>query len=104
MLHYKLPVLAFRFGDFTYITDAKTVSEEEKDKIKGTKVLIVNALRKEPHLSHFTLDEALAFIEELKPERAYLTHISHLFGTHSEIEDLLPENVFVAYDGMEIEL
>jgi len=104
VLHYKLPVLAFRFGDFTYITDAKTVSEEEKDKIKGTKVLIVNALRKEPHLSHFTLDEALAFIEELKPERAYLTHISHLFGTHSEIEDLLPENVFVAYDGMEIEL
>jgi len=104
VMHYKLPVLAFRIGDFTYITDAKTVSEEEKAKIKGSKTLIVNALRKEEHISHFNLKEALAFIEEMKPERAYLTHISHLFGKHEDIEAELPANVFVAYDGLKIEI
>ncbi len=104
VMHYKMPVLGFRFGDFTYITDAKTVEECEREKIRGTKILVVNALRKEEHLSHFTLDEALAFIRDINPEKAYLTHISHLFGTHEEITKLLPENVFVAYDGLTIEL
>lgn len=102
VLHYKLPVLGFRFGDFTYITDAKTISEVEKEKVKGTKTLIVNALHRSKHISHFNLEEALAFIDEIKPEKAYLTHISHLFGRHSEIELTLPENVFVAYDGLKI--
>jgi len=104
VMHYKMPVLAFRLGDFTYITDAKTVSEEEKLKIKGSKTLIVNALREQEHISHFNLIEALAFIEEMNPERAYLTHISHLFGKHEEIEKRLPDNVFVAYDGLKIEI
>lgn len=104
VMHYKMPVLGFRIGDFTYITDAKTISAEEKEKIKGSKILIVNALRKEEHISHFNLEEALAFIDEIKPEQAYLTHISHLFGTHQEISDLLPPNIYPAYDGLTFEL
>lgn len=102
VMHYKLPVLGFRFGDFTYITDAKTISETEKEKVKGTKTLIVNALHRSTHISHFNLEEALAFIEEIKPDKAYLTHISHLFGRHSEVEMILPENVFLAFDGLKI--
>lgn len=102
VLHYKLTVLGFRFGDFTYITDAKTISDTEKEKVKGTKTLIVNALHRSTHISHFNLEEALAFIDEIKPEKTYLTHISHLFGRHSEIELTLPENVFLAYDGLKI--
>lgn len=104
VLHYKLPVLGFRIGDFAYITDAKTVSTEERLKLRGTKILIVNALRKEAHISHFNLEEALAFIEDIAPEQAYLTHISHLFGTHEEIEKSLPLNVRVAYDGLELNM
>ncbi len=104
VMHYKMPVQAFRIEDFTYITDAKTVSEEERAKIRGTKVLVVNALRREEHISHFNLEEALAFIEDIQPEKAYLTHISHLFGKHADIEKELPENVFVAYDGLRIEM
>ena len=102
VLHYKLPVLGFRIGDFTYITDAKTVSTEERKKIKGTKILIINALRRKPHLSHFNLDEALAFIKEIGPEKAYLTHISHLFDTHENMSKELPDGVFAAYDGLQI--
>lgn len=104
VMHHRLPVLGFRFNDFTYITDAKTVSENERKKIIGTKILIVNALRREEHISHFNLEEALMFIKEVAPERAYLTHISHLFGTHQEIEKLLPDNVFAAHDGMKFEI
>lgn len=104
VMHYKLPVQAFRIEDFTYITDAKTVTEEERKKIRGTKVLVVNALRKQEHISHFNLEEALEFIEDINPEVAYLTHISHLFGRHKDIEKELPENVFVAYDGLRIEM
>lgn len=104
VMHYKMPVLGFRFEDFTYITDAKTISCEEREKIRGTKILVVNALRKEAHISHFNLEEALAFIEDISPERAYLTHISHLFGTHEEIEKLLPDNVYVAFDGLVIDM
>lgn len=103
VMHYFMPVLGFRIGDFAYITDAKTVSSKEIEKLKGVKVLIVNALRKEPHISHFNLEEALRFIQEVKPEKAYLTHISHLFGTHQEIESELPENVFAAYDGLKFD-
>lgn len=102
VLHYKLPVLGFRIEDFTYITDAKTISQEEREKIRGTKVLVINALRREEHLSHFNLEEALAFIDDIKPEKAYLTHISHLFGKHRDIKKDLPENVKVAYDGLKL--
>lgn len=104
VMHYKMPVLGFRIGDFTYITDAKTISKEEKAKISGSEILVVNALRKEEHISHFNLEEALAFIAEMKPKKAYLTHISHLFGTHEEILALLPPNVYPAYDGLTFEL
>ena len=104
VMHYKMPVFGFRLDDFTYITDAKTISSKEKEKVKGTKILIVNALHRSEHLSHFNLEEALAFIAEINPERAYLTHVSHLFGKHQEIEASLPPNVFVAYDGMTIQL
>ena len=102
VMHYKLPVLGFRIGDLTYITDAKTIADKEKEKIKGSKTLIVNALRKEPHMSHFNLEEALEFIKEISPEKAYLTHISHLFDTQNNIEAQLPEGVFAAYDGLKI--
>ncbi|NVK66196.1 MAG: MBL fold metallo-hydrolase [Flavobacteriales bacterium] len=104
VMHYKMPVLGFRIGDFTYITDAKTVAEEEKAKIYGTEILVVNALRITEHISHFNLEEALAFIAEINPKKAYLTHISHLFGTHEEISEMLPPNVFAAYDGLTFEI
>ncbi len=104
VMHYKMPVLGFRIGDFTYITDAKTVAEEEKAKIYGTEILVVNALRITEHISHFNLEEALEFIAEINPKKAYLTHISHLFGTHEEISDMLPPNVFAAYDGLTFEI
>lgn len=104
VMHYKMEVFGFRIGDFAYITDAKTVANEEIDKLKGVKVLIVNALRKEPHISHFNLDEALAFIERVAPDKAYLTHISHVFGTHDEIESELPATIAVAYDGLELSI
>lgn len=100
--HYKLQVFGYRFNDFAYLTDVKTVAYEEREKLKGLKVLVVNALRIEEHVSHFSLQEALEFIEELKPERAYLTHISHLLGFHEEVSKKLPENVFLAYDTLTI--
>ncbi len=103
VMHYKMPVFGYRINDFTYITDAKTIAPAEIEKVKGTKVLIVNALHRSAHISHFNLEEALAFIALIQPEKAYLTHISHLFGKHHEIEESLPKNVFVAYDGLEIE-
>ena len=102
VMHYKLPVLGFRINDFTYLTDAKTVNETEREKIRGTKVLIVNALQRESHISHFTLSEALAFIKDINPEKAYLTHISHKLGLHDEVLAELPENVELAYDGLQI--
>lgn len=104
VMHYMLPVQGFRISDFTYITDAKTIADEEIEKAKGSKVLVLNALRLQEHISHFNLEQALDMIEVMQPEHAYLTHISHLFGTHSEIEKMLPENVFVAYDGLKIDL
>lgn len=104
VMHYKMPVLGFRIGNFTYITDANYISEEEKEKVKGSKVLVLNALRQEPHISHFNLEEALALIEELKVDQAYLTHISHLMGKHDDISKLLPDNVALAYDGLVIDM
>ena len=104
VMHYRLPVLGFRIGEFTYITDAKTISSKERDKVKGTKILIVNALHQSKHISHFNLQEALEFIADINPETAFITHISHLFGTHKDIAALLPDNVFPAYDGLTIEI
>jgi len=103
VMHYKLPVLGFRIGDFAYITDAKTVSDEERAKIKHVDILIVNALHKYPHVSHFNLEEALAFIADIQPKQAFLTHISHLFGKHEDIIPQLPSNVSLLYDGMNFE-
>lgn len=100
--HYLMPVLGFRINNFTYITDAKTIDLKEIDKIKGTEVLVINALRIESHPAHFNLDEALQLIDLIKPKEAYLTHISHLFGTHEEIKNVLPENVYVSFDGLQI--
>lgn len=102
--HNTIPVLGFRIEDFTYLTDVKTMSASEMDKLKGTKVLVVNALRESPHHSHFNLSEALAFIEKIKPEKAYLTHISHLMGFHEEVSKQLPKNVFLAYDTLQLEI
>ncbi|NNK88752.1 MAG: MBL fold metallo-hydrolase, partial [Flavobacteriaceae bacterium] len=88
--HKDLDILGFRFRDFAYITDAKTVAPEECEKLKGLKVLVVNALRKKPHIAHFNLEEALEFISQIQPERAYITHISHLMGFHEEVQSTLP--------------
>lgn len=103
VLHYKLPVLGFRIGNFAYITDAKTVDSEEREKLKGVDILIINALHKLPHLSHFNLEEALDFISDIQPKQAYLTHISHLFGRHEDILQELPAHVSVLFDGMQLE-
>jgi phosphoribosyl 1,2-cyclic phosphate phosphodiesterase len=100
IMHYKLPILGYRIGDFTYITDAKTVSESSMEKIRGTKILVVNALQREPHISHFTLDEAMAFAERVGAETTYLTHISHNLGLHAEVEKELPNHIKLAYDGL----
>lgn len=100
--HGKLQVFGFKFKDFAYLTDMKTVEDNEIAKLKGVKVLVVNALRLEPHYSHFSLDEALEFITKVNPEKAYLTHISHLLGFHDEVQKSLPENVFLAYDELQI--
>lgn len=104
VLHYKLPVLGFRIGDFTYITDANFISGIEKEKIRGSKVLVLNALRREKHISHYTLDEAVALVNELEVPEAYFTHISHQLGLHSEVDQSLPSGMHLAYDGLQIEL
>lgn len=103
VMHGKLPILGYRFGDLVYITDAKTISQEEKEKIKGCKVLIVNALRIKDHPTHFTLQEALDLIEEIKPEHSYLIHIAQDLGFHAEVEKILPKDVYLAYDNLRIE-
>ena len=104
VMHYKLPVLGFRVNDLTYITDAKTISRKEIEKIKGTRVLVVNALRIREHISHFNLKEALSFINEVKPEVAYLTHVSHLMGRTEDVEKQLPDQVMLAYDGLQVDI
>jgi len=100
--HYKLPVFGFRVDNFCYITDASFIDEQEKKKMKNLDVLVLNALRKEKHISHFNLQEALELIEELKPKTAYLTHISHLLGLHDEVSKELPKNVFLSYDNLSL--
>ncbi|WP_419699186.1 MBL fold metallo-hydrolase [Mucilaginibacter sp. NFX135] len=102
VLHYKLPILGFRVNDFTYITDAKTVPESEKEKIKGTKTLVINALQKQSHISHFTLEEAINFANEVGADMTYLTHISHRLGTHFDVSKELPGNIELAYDGLKL--
>ncbi|MCA5006727.1 MBL fold metallo-hydrolase [Sphingobacterium bovistauri] len=104
VLHYKMPVLAFRIGKFAYITDAKTVSDKSIEALHGVEILVVNALQEDPHISHFTLQEALDFINQIAPKKAYLTHISHRFGRHEYIQSILPENVFVAHDKLCLDL
>lgn len=100
--HNRLQVFGFRIKDFTYLTDVKQMDEAEMDKVKGSKVLVVNALRVNPHHSHFNLEEALSFVEKVKPEITYFTHISHLLGFHDEVEKSLPKNVHLAYDNLVI--
>lgn len=102
VMHGDLQVFGYRIDDFAYLTDVKTVEESEIQKLKGLKVLVVNALREEPHQTHFNLQEALDFITLVQPEKAYLTHISHHLGFHEEVQKKLPENVFLAYDNLEI--
>jgi phosphoribosyl 1,2-cyclic phosphate phosphodiesterase len=100
--HLKMPVLGFRFGKFTYITDANKIDEEEREKIKGSDTVVLNALRKESHISHFTLDEAVAMVQELDVPRAYFTHISHQLGKHEAINADLPKGIELAYDGIQL--
>lgn len=102
VLHHKMPVLGFRMGDFAYITDANFIAEKECAKLHGLKVLVLNALRKERHISHFSLDEAIELVQKLKPERAFFTHISHQLGLHAIENDKLPTGIHLAYDGLEV--
>ncbi len=102
VMHYMMPVLGFRIGDFTYITDAKTVDDSQIEKIRGSKILVVNALQRETHISHFTLDEAVAFAKRIGAEQTYFTHISHRLGLHAEVEAELPSDIYLAYDGLRL--
>ncbi|MDP1802461.1 MAG: MBL fold metallo-hydrolase [Bacteroidota bacterium] len=102
VMHFRLPVKGFRINDFAYITDANFIPEEEKEKLKGLNVLVLNALRKEPHISHFTFEEAIELVKELKPKKAYFTHISHQLGLHEEISKELPANIELAVDGLQL--
>ncbi|MFD2787541.1 MBL fold metallo-hydrolase [Hymenobacter rubripertinctus] len=101
-LHYKLPVLGFRVGNFTYLTDANHLGPEALEQMRGSEVIVLNALRHEKHISHFTLREAVDILEDLAPTRAYLTHISHQLGRHREVEAQLPDFIRLAYDGLRI--
>lgn len=102
--HLKMPVMGFRFGKFTYITDANHIDEPEKDKIRGSEVLVLNALRKQKHISHFTIGEAIDMVQELKIPAAFFTHISHQLGLHAVIEAELPTGMHLAWDGLQIQL
>ncbi len=104
VLHYKMEVLGFRIGDFTYITDANYISPEQLDKAKGSKVLVLNALRHEAHPSHFTLKEAIEVATAVGAENTYFTHISHQLGLHDEVEATLPQGMHLAYDGLTLHL
>jgi phosphoribosyl 1,2-cyclic phosphate phosphodiesterase len=102
--HMKMPVLGFRFGNFTYITDANRLDEEARERVRGSEVMVLNALRKEPHISHFSLSEAVELVQDLGVPRAYFTHISHQLGLHNDIDQELPEGISLAYDGLTIEV
>ena len=103
-LHYKLPVFGYRIKDFVYLTDVSFVSEREKEKMKGAEVIVLDALRKIPHISHFTMEQAVELLEELKPKQGYLIHISHLMGKHNEVVKELPNFIEPAHDGLILEL
>jgi phosphoribosyl 1,2-cyclic phosphate phosphodiesterase len=102
--HQDMPVMGYRVGDLTYITDAKSIKPEELQKVKGSRILVLNALRNSRHISHFSVSEALEIIREINPEQAYLTHMSHFIGRHEEVEKELPDNVHLAYDGLKVRL
>lgn len=102
VFHHKLPVLGFRFRDFVYITDANRIEPKELEKAKGCDVLVLNALRREPHISHFTLEEAIEIVNLVQPKRAFFTHISHQLGLHEAVERELPSHIHLAYDGLEL--
>jgi phosphoribosyl 1,2-cyclic phosphate phosphodiesterase len=102
VMHYKLPVKGFRINDFAYVTDANFIPEEEKLKLKNLNVLVLNALRREPHVSHFTFEEAIDLVNELKPKKAYFTHISHQLGLHETVSKELPINIELAVDGLQL--
>ncbi|WP_317163415.1 MBL fold metallo-hydrolase [Sediminibacterium soli] len=104
VLHHKLPVMGFRFGDFVYITDANRIEDTEKEKIRGAKILVLNALRREAHISHFTLDEAIELANELAVPEVYFTHISHQLGKHTDINRELPAHIRLAWDGLTLRL
>lgn len=104
IMHYKLPIKGYRFDNFTYLTDVKTVSEESFRKIKGTEILVINALQREPHISHLTLDEAITIAQKVGARQTYFTHISHRLGLHEEVSKELPPGIYLAYDGLEINL
>jgi phosphoribosyl 1,2-cyclic phosphate phosphodiesterase len=102
--HYKLPVFGFRFDKMAYVTDVNRLEGTELDKLRGLDVLVLNALRKEDHISHYSLPQALEVIAGLKPKKAFLTHLSHQMGFHDEVQQELPENVFLAWDGLVVEV
>ncbi len=104
VMHYMMPVLGYRIGSFTYITDAKTVRDAEIEKIMGTETLVVNALQRDSHISHFTLEEAVAFAQRVGARQTYFTHISHRLGLHAEVQRELPPGIFLAYDGLVLEI
>lgn len=104
VFHLKLPVLGFRFGDFSYITDANIIPADTFERLKGTRILVLNALQIEKHISHFNLDEAIEMVKKINPEKAFFIHISHKLGLHKEVEKKLPENVALAYDGLQLEI
>ena len=103
-MHYKLPVYGYRIGNLSYITDANFISNEEKNKLMGSEILIINALQIKKHISHYNLEEALKIINEVQPKRAYLTHIGHHMGLHNLVQKDLPKNVYLAYDNLKLSI
>jgi len=104
LMHFQLPIFGYRIENFAYLTDVKSIPESEYAKLDNLEVLVIDALRKQEHIAHFTLEDALNAIKRIKPKRAYLTHISHQMGLHEEVQETLPENVFLSYDGLEVEV
>src|SRR5690606_24609761 len=104
VMHLHMPVLGFRFENFSYITDAKFISDDTLERLKGTEVLVLNALQREQHISHMNLNEAIAFVDKIKPSKTYFTHISHRLGLHAAVEKELPDHISLAFDGLQLSL
>lgn len=102
--HYKLPILGFRIGDITYVTDANRIEEEELNKAKGSKIMVISTIRKESHISHFSLSEAIEVAQKIGADATYLTHLSHQIGTHNNLTSALPKRIYASYDGLSIEI